>query len=331
MLAKLPICAPLLALVLATAACRSPAASEQDGSLATGSEGGASSGDAAPAECDALFGRPSPATGLTEAQCRPECPCLDGWVAPTYDAAAIASLRAWVLIDPPAELDADPYATPDGFVEQPDKVCGVLVDGDAYTLATFDGEAQARAAGAVVTHAGACGLCSPLSDLAVYIEQPDLTEPVRACGVLGLTQGDAANLQCLLDLGFSLPCAQIWFFNTDHTRAECFDECIAALEQPYHLPDGSLNPCLSCDEERSGPVFKAVAGRTRRNTGLASALCRPCDTVQRIVTSTSENAAPRPPTRARAVSLDAAGPIAYLHVPENETLRPGSSVGRAVD
>jgi len=29
----------------------------------------------------------------------------------------------------------------------------------------------------------------------------------------------------------------------------------------------------------SGPVFKAVAGRTRRNSGLASALCRPCESV----------------------------------------------------
>ncbi len=53
--------------------------------------------------------------------------------------------------------------------------------------------------------------------------------------------------------------------------------------QPYQLPDGALNPCLQCDEDRSGPVFKAVAGRTRRNTGIASALCRPCDEVSPLV------------------------------------------------
>ena len=61
------------------------------------------------------------------------------------------------------------------------------------------------------------------------------------------------------------------------------DTCIDALDEPYHLPDGTLNPCLTCDEQMSGPVFKAIAGRTRRKTGLASALCRPCDQVQQIV------------------------------------------------
>jgi hypothetical protein len=33
----------------------------------------------------------------------------------------------------------------------------------------------------------------------------------------------------------------------------------------------------------SGPVFKAVAGRTRRNTGIASALCRPCSEVRPLL------------------------------------------------
>ena len=52
------------------------------------------------------------------------------------------------------------------------------------------------------------------------------------------------------------------------------------LNDPYNLPDGSLNACLQCDEEQSGPVFKAVAGRSRRNTGLASSMCRPCSEVR---------------------------------------------------
>jgi hypothetical protein len=52
--------------------------------------------------------------------------------------------------------------------------------------------------------------------------------------------------------------------------------------EPYNLEDGSLNSCLQCDEDISGAVFKTVAGRTRRNSGLASAICRPCETVWRI-------------------------------------------------
>lgn len=111
---------------------------------------------------------------------------------------------------------------------------------------------------------------------------PDLTEPVRECGLEGISGGPEQNLECLRALGFSEPCAQIWYYNTNHTRGACLQECFAALDQPYHLPDGSPNACIQCDEDLSGPVFKAVAGRTRRNSGLASALCRPCASVFQV-------------------------------------------------
>ena len=35
------------------------------------------------------------------------------------------------------------------------------------------------------------------------------------------------------------------------------------------------NPCLQCDECRSGPIFQKVAGRTRRGSGIQSAIERP--------------------------------------------------------
>jgi hypothetical protein len=35
-----------------------------------------------------------------------------------------------------------------------------------------------------------------------------------------------------------------------------------------------LNACLACDEVKSGPVFKRTAGRTRRNSGIESAIGR---------------------------------------------------------
>jgi hypothetical protein len=63
----------------------------------------------------------------------------------------------------------------------------------------------------------------------------------------------------------------------------CLEVCLELLDAPYHLPDGSLNACLQCDQEMSGDVFEAVAGRTRRNTGLTSALCRPCAEVRPLV------------------------------------------------
>jgi hypothetical protein len=52
--------------------------------------------------------------------------------------------------------------------------------------------------------------------------------------------------------------------------------CAATIPTKHELPDGSLNACLACDEAKSGPTFKAVAGRTRRRSGLSSAIARPC-------------------------------------------------------
>jgi hypothetical protein len=52
--------------------------------------------------------------------------------------------------------------------------------------------------------------------------------------------------------------------------------CFSHLDAHFNAPDGTLNPCLACDEEKSGSVFKAVAGRTRRRSGIPTAICRSC-------------------------------------------------------
>lgn len=253
----------------------------------SGTDGGSSSssGEASTGalQCGALYGRPNDNTGLSAEQCGPACPCQGGWLAPEYTEADIAALEALVLAEPFAPLTDDPYAAPEEHPLDATSVCAVLVDGDTYTLQTFADDAAAEAAGGKVTHDGACGLCSPLQDLAVYMRNPDLTQPVRACGVQGLSQGDEVQRECLRELGFTEPCAQIWSYNTTHTRTVCLETCVELLSAPYHSPDGSLNACLQCDEDLSGPVFKAVSGRTRRNTGLASALCRPCEEVRQVV------------------------------------------------
>lgn len=247
------------------------------------SSSGASDGSTGAAQCSRLYGRPNENSGLGPEQCGPTCACEGDWIAPEYTADDIAALRALELSTPMDDLAADPYETPDDFPLDDASVCGVIVDGTSYSLQTFDDDAAAEAAGAKVTHDGACGLCSPLQDLAAYMDNGDLTQPVRECGILGLSEGEDAQLACLLELGFSEPCAQIWGYNTTHTRTVCLDVCLDLLNAPYHEEDGSLNACLQCDEDLSGPVFKAVAGRTRRNTGLASALCRPCEEVRQVV------------------------------------------------
>ncbi|MBM4356839.1 MAG: hypothetical protein FJ096_01890 [Deltaproteobacteria bacterium] len=238
--------------------------------------------------CEVLFGRPNARTGLDASRCRPSCTCGDRhFEAPTYDASFLAALTDdWVLAKPLARIDTDPYVEPPAE-EDDDTVCAVLpgpataAGPRSYELVDFPSEATARAAGAHPTHFGRCGVCSTLANLAVYVREDDLTEPVRACGLSSKER--TAHVACLEALGFEGPCADIWYWNTLHTKAVCLAPCLAALGQPYHAEDGSLNDCLACDERESGPVFKTVAGRTRRNSGLPNAMCRPCDEVRPLV------------------------------------------------
>jgi len=236
--------------------------------------------------CTRLFGAPNAQTGLTADQCAPSCGCgTSRWTPPTYDEAFVTDLLRWRNTAPYAPLTSDPYAGPTPPPERADTVCALVRLPDAegvpqYRLADYGSETEAFAAGAVPTHTGRCGVCSTLENLAVYIRQPDLAGPVRTCGLRGISEGEAANLACLRALGFDEPCAQVWYYNTLHTRQACLRVCLAALNEPYHLPDGRLNPCIQCDEDESGAVFKAVAGRTRRNSGLPNALCRPCAEVR---------------------------------------------------
>lgn len=173
----------------------------------------------------------------------------------------------------PIEIESDPYKG-EFSAAQDLGVCGVTISDDAYRLATLDSEEMASQQGAEVTHYSSCGTCSTLQDLAVYLSTPDLTTPVRRCAVLSFSESLA--MRCLTRLGFSEPCAKTWFYNARNTAKHCKGVCLKSwlLREPNNLPDGSLNACLACDENVSGPVFKATAGRTRRNSGIESAIGR---------------------------------------------------------
>ncbi len=241
--------------------------------------------------CAALFGKPNANTGLTSDQCKPSCACgADVFAPPVYDTAFIGALVTdWTLTTPYAPIDTDPYASPAPPPDPPGTVCAVLPAAPPgtlprpYTLVTYPSLDAAYAAGASPTHYGGCGVCSTLANLAVYMREEDLGALARACGVIGISDGGDANVACLEAIGFDHPCAQAWYWDTLNTRNQCIGICIITPAAPYQAPDGALNPCIQCDEDQSGPIFKAVAGRTRRNSGLPNALCRPCAEVQPLV------------------------------------------------
>ena len=152
-----------------------------------------------------------------------------------------------------------------------------------YELKTFPDAADAIASDFVITHRYHCGTCSSLKNLAIYLAKPDLTAPARSCA-RRLTLGGIK--QCLIEtIGFEEQCAETWAYNVAHTKRQCIATCVKHyglwnvirndMGNSHTDAAGELNPCLACDENISGPGFQYAAGRTRRASGLKSAIERP--------------------------------------------------------
>ena len=182
-----------------------------------------------------------------------------------------------------------------------------------YTLHTYASYEDAIFNGGFVTHVGACGVCSTLQDLAVYLSNPDLTSKGEFCAKQGLISFETST-QCYVDLGLSESCAYIWATNSANTATQCFTECATSdiiddisstsdsIKSIIHdseedtdrsnnggnsnnngnngpPPTCQLNDCLQCDEDKSGKIFQQYGGRTRRRSGLLSAIVRPCNSL----------------------------------------------------
>lgn len=204
-----------------------------------------------------------------------------------YDPAVIEAFYRKIISNP-IGIEGDPYRElqDDDLIEYPEEaVCAIQYEDDRihYAIATFDNEAAAQDSGYIVTHKGHCGTCSTLQDLATYLAHHDLTTPVRRCAAM--VWFPIPSIECLKGLGFSAECAETWYYNAKNTARECLWPCIYSWmrREPFNKPDGSLNDCLACDEEHSGPIFKYVAGRTRRNSGIRSEIDRPEDEIYPIV------------------------------------------------
>ncbi|MFT4705699.1 MAG: hypothetical protein ACI81R_003410 [Bradymonadia bacterium] len=233
-------------------------------------------------ECPQLFGTPGENTGLDDGVCQTSCSCGgDQWIPSQPTENERANWRAWSPAEAWPRTAQNPYDLP-AVEPETGIVCALRFDEPSGSYTFVSAREEELPEELVLTHTGSCGACSSLQDLAVYAGVPDLTTPVRQCGLEGARNGVEAAEACIEEIGFSNACAQIWAFNAMNTLAVCLETCFALLSSPYHEEDGSPNACIQCDEDNSGPVFKAIAGRTRRNSGLPTALCRPCDTVSQI-------------------------------------------------
>jgi hypothetical protein len=197
--------------------------------------------------------------------------------------ALIPILRAFHLTEPTV-LGCNPYERSDCErvpAAQPGGACLVVLHNDdrscpgQYSLQTFLGTPEeARSAGLYVTHAGPCGVCSSLQDLAVYMQVgSNLKRRAGFCGIIALL-GFGLGPTCFRSIGFTRACADMWYYNTLTTRRFCFFNCFfdLLLGRPANGPgpECDLSECIQCDEINSGPIFEDYAGRTRRTSGLLS-------------------------------------------------------------
>lgn len=111
----------------------------------------------------------------------------------------------------------------------------------------------------------------------MYVGQ-DFTRGGKLCAAQGLLY-EPLGLSCYMSLGLSQSCAQIWNYDGIYDGRYCMGTCLRHLFSANNgpAPKCELNSCLQCDEAYAGPIFKAVAGRTRRRSGLKSEIIRPCD------------------------------------------------------
>jgi hypothetical protein len=151
-----------------------------------------------------------------------------------------------------------------------------------YQLKSFASKAQALSSGYIVTHQFHCGACSSLKDLAMYLEKRNMVNDSRRCAKrLSPLKSKKCHQK---KIGFSNYCAEVWAYNANATRKNCMKTCVkeyglinllrGIYPDTYVNADGTLKPCILCDELKSGGGFHYMSGRTRRSSGIISAINR---------------------------------------------------------
>uniref|UniRef100_A0A7S2VCE8 Uncharacterized protein n=1 Tax=Entomoneis paludosa TaxID=265537 RepID=A0A7S2VCE8_9STRA len=220
--------------------------------------------------------------------------CPDEAPPATYATEMVDALRQQTALNaiPTMKCDAFDDDNCDLASPQPDlgdeAVCGIHYQDETcaeYKIQSYVDRDTAEAQGAFVTHHGACGVCSTTQDLAVYLKHVDLTTEGQRCGTQAMTSFFRGK-DCFQDLGFTEACARLWADNARKTGWNCGLKCVSSdlrdMDFNGNAPTCALNDCLQCDEDVSGEVFAKFAGRTRRSSGLRSAIARTCSSMADI-------------------------------------------------
>ncbi|KAH3761775.1 hypothetical protein Pelo_6424 [Pelomyxa schiedti] len=75
-----------------------------------------------------------------------------------------------------------------------------------------------------------------------------------------------------INIGFTEECTACWVENVVCDNENCLGPCLECelKDCPSTYPNGSLNTCLQCDEDKCGPGFMSCAGANRRGSCIVS-------------------------------------------------------------
>lgn len=146
---------------------------------------------------------------------------------------------------------------------------------------------EALEKGVGVMHASACGACSNAHDVGLYRNtRMTLTRSATGCAVVYRLFGKAMATKCMqVVVPFTRPCQTCWVDNIQCTNEKCSHACkfhvlrslLTGRKIAQPLDDGSLNPCLACDEQECGPAFRKCAGANRRRCSISTDIPRFAD------------------------------------------------------
>jgi hypothetical protein len=158
--------------------------------------------------------------------------------------------------------------------------------GREYDMSTYATAEAAVAAGAHVTHSGACGVCSNAQDFGVRMTRfPELQSQSIFCATAHVLTGDfPALIQCYANLGFTDECSLLWAHFGATNGELCASDCTPdpdslKIELTEGAPMCALLPCLDCSTSQFENDFNILAGRSKSatNSGFNDVIPYSCD------------------------------------------------------
>ena len=177
--------------------------------------------------------------------------------------------------------------TQDGFCAFVFEVGGSATEcqGRRYSLVTFATEDEVPSTG-VITHQGACGVCSSAQDLATRMKTVDtFRQDIAACQTQG-GQNFTELQTCIEEVGFTSHCANLWAHFAATEPEVCADKCQGIdFDAPFNGPPPGcdLPECFQCTAVFIGDDLEQLAGRTMPNSGIVENVARPCTSFYPVV------------------------------------------------